>query len=403
MTDPVGGRRVNRDNVTGPAITGPTVRVAYCIDNMDVGGTELNAARTAPHLLAAGIELSVFSLSADGPLLQRYAELGVPVETLPLKNLYGRTALACGHRMLAVIRHRAIQVVHAHDFYSNIFAAPWARIGGAAFLASRRWWEGPDRRSQRWANRLAYAFAHRVLANSESVGRLLVREEHLSAEKVVVVPNFLDEDAFEPPPPGWRESLKGELGLPADCVVVGVVASLSAIKNHAMLLQAFAGLSPEWPTLRIVLVGRDGGSRAALEQLAGHLGIADRVHFAGFRPSHPSPHHLFDISVLTSQSEGFPNSILEAMAAARPVVATRVGAVPDAIVDGENGFLVPSGHIQLLQARLHQLLGDTAMARRFGDRGRERARREFSAAAAIGRLVETYHGLAIPGRSRREG
>lgn len=376
------------------------MRVAFCIDNMEVGGTEVNAVRTARHLLDAGVELSVFTLSEGGPLRQRYAELGIPVEVLPLKNLYGPQAFVSGRRMRQLIRHRAVHVVHAHDFYSNIFAGPWARLAGSAFLASRRWWEGPERRSQRWANRAAYMFAHRVLANSASVGRLLIREEGLSEHQVVVVPNFLDEEAFAPPGAAWRDSFARELGLPGDRVVVGMVASLSAIKNHVMLLHASADLIREWPRLHVVLVGRDGGSQASLELLARELGIADRVHFAGFRPNQPSPHYLFDISVLTSKSEGLPNSILEAMGASRPVVATNVGAVPDAVVDGETGFLVPSGDVGLFQERLRQLLGDADLSGRFGACGRERARREFSAETAIGRLIETYRALAVRGRFR---
>jgi glycosyltransferase involved in cell wall biosynthesis len=378
------------------------IRVAFCIDNMSVGGTELNALRTAHHLLRAGVDLRVFTISNEsGPLADRYADLQVPVHRLPLKKLYGRNAIARGREMTDIIRRHAVQIVHAHDFYSNIFAALPARLAGAAFIASRRWWEGPDRRTQRWANRGAYLFANRVLANSASVGEFLVRKELVRRKRIVIVPNFLDEEAFDLPPAGWVDSLARDLQLPQDRLVVGVVASLSPIKDHSTLLRAVAPLTAVWSSLHVVLVGRDAGSRTVLENLGAELGIADRVHFAGARPGYPSPHHLFDISVLTSISEGLPNTILEAMACRRPVVATAVGAVRDAVKNDDNGFLVDARDVVTLTNRLHMLLSDGALRNRMGERGRYRARNEYTATAAIDRLLATYHLLAGSEHVRR--
>ena len=114
------------------------MRVAFCIDNMNVGGTELNAVRTARCLVARGVALRVFSLAAEGPLLGEYAALGVPVTALPLRRLYGAGAVRAGRELMQVVRRERIGIVHAHDFYSNIFAGPWARAAGARFIASRR-------------------------------------------------------------------------------------------------------------------------------------------------------------------------------------------------------------------------------------------------------------------------
>lgn len=360
---------------------------------MNIGGTELNALRTARHLAERGIELSVFSLSTAGPLLEQYAELGVTVRFLPIDRLFGRTALRRGRELAATVRRERIAVVHAHDVYSNIFAGPWTRLAGAAFIASRRWWEGPESRAKRWANRCGYVFANRVLANSPAVADLLRRGERVPGARVVVVPNFVDVAAFDPPPAGWSDRFAADLGLPADRSVVGAVASLSPVKDHDTLLRAVAALTPRWPGLHLVLVGADGGSRTDLAAAAARLRIADRVHFAGLRPSVPSAHHLFDISTLTSVSEGLPNSILEAMAAGRPVVATAVGATRDAVVDGRTGFLVPPRDPDALAGRLEVLLRDEAMRATMGARGRERVREHFSAAAAIGALVDTYNAV----------
>lgn len=376
------------------------LRVAYCIDNMNLGGTELNAVRTAPHLLAEGVDLRVFSLTEEGPLLARYALLGVPVHVLPISSLYGRSALHAGRRMTALIKQHQIDVVHAHDFYSNIFAGPWVRLAGAGFLASRRWWEGPDQAAQRWANRLSYCLAHRVLANSPSIATLLTKRELVARRQVVVVSNFLDAESFAPSPPGWVDAWAAELRLPADRIVVGAVANLSPVKDHAMLLTAVAPLFAEWPSLYLVLVGADAGKRTELEQQARELGVGERIRFAGQRPNFPSPHHLFDISVLTSRSEGLPNSILEAMAAGRPVVATRVGAVGDAVRDGLTGFLVPPGAAVEFGHRVGELLRDANLRRRLGSMGRQVAEHDYSASTAVARLVCTYETVARCARRR---
>lgn len=377
-----------------PTGAAPRLRVAFCIDNMNVGGTELNAVRTA-ELLREHVELRVVTLQTEGPLFERYRRLGIPVHTLPIPRLYGIEALRQGRRLRRLLRKHRIDIVHAHDIYSNIFAAPWARAAGCAFVASRRWWEGGPRRLMRWANRTSYRFAHVVLANAPSVASL-IQSEGVAPARIRVVPNFLDRASLEPPEPAWIAENRQELRIPDGVRVVVSVASLSPVKDHATLLRAFASLPAEHVQAVLLLVGADAGSRAQLERLASSLGIDDRVRFAGFRPNRPNPHFLGDVSVLSSVSEGLPNSLLEAMAAGRPVVATRVGAVPDIIHDGENGYLVPPGDAAAMADRLARLLRDPELRRRFGGQGLRRAEAEFSPQAALNALLGAYRYASAP-------
>jgi glycosyltransferase involved in cell wall biosynthesis len=367
--------------------------VAFCIDNMNVGGTEMNAVRTAERLVQRGVELRVFSLATQGPLLERYAELSVPVHFLPLDGLFSRSALRRGRELAGFVRAHRIDIVHAHDVYSNIFAAPWARMAGAAFVASRRWWAGSDRASKRIMNRLAYILADRVVANSPSIATWLWKSERVRRGAITVIPNFLEEAAFRRPAEDWMRDLASDLRLPAVRRIVGVVASLQPIKNHGMLLRAVAVMAPAYPDLVVVLVGGDSGSRSELERLAAELGIYDRVRFAGLRPSIPSPHHLFDVSALTSNSEGMPNSVLEAMAAGRPVVATNVGAVSDVVDDGVTGYLVEPGDVAALADRLGRLLDSADLRAQMGAAGQAAAARGHMPDAAIERLLALYAEL----------
>jgi L-malate glycosyltransferase len=306
-------------------------------------------------------------------------------------------AIRQGLRLTGYLRRHRIQVFHAHDLYSNLFGCPWARLAGVKVIASRRWQGGKlSGRGGGLATRLAYRSAHAALANSPRVAEYLARVDRVPRRRIAVVPNFIDESAFTPLATEFRQTLRQELQLPDGAVTIGVVANLRPVKDHGTLIMALAILAPRWPHTRIVLVG-DGESRAELERLASALGVREQVIFAGHRPNDPNLNSLFDISVLCSKREGLPNSILEAMAAGRPVVATDVGAVGDAVVDGETGLLVPASSPERLAAALETLLVDPARAERLGAAGRRRAQAMYSPGAALGALEELYVGLVRPG------
>ena len=388
----------------GPAGPAPLarrpVRIAWCIDGMGVGGTEMNAVRTAERLDRDRFELVVVALNGEGPLRARYDAAGIPVESFPIGGLVGRRALAQGLRLRRFLAERAIDLAHCHDLYTNAFVAPWARAAKVPLITSRRW-EIFERRGHALLNGVAYQIADRVLANSPRVAELL-RAEGVPASRVVVVPNFVDEAGFAPPDAAERARWRASFGVPAGALVVGMVASLTPIKDHATLLRAAAAAAPAHPALHVVLVG-DGPRRGALEALASELGIADRVHFAGLRPHLPNLHHAFDLSALCSRSEGFPNTVVEAMAAGRAVVATRVGGTPDAVEDGVTGLLVPPSDPAALAAALGALLADPARREAMGARALERAESRYAPGVAIGALEALYDQLtagAGAGRGR---
>jgi glycosyltransferase involved in cell wall biosynthesis len=181
--------------------------------------------------------------------------------------------------------------------------------------------------------------------------------------------------------------------VPRGAFVVGIVARLSAVKDHASLLRAMAKLTPTIPTLHCVLVG-DGPERGRIETLARELGIADRVHLAGERPQLPNLHGLFDVSVLCSTSEPFPNSVLEAMAASRPVVATDVGGTPDAVREGKTGLLVPPSDPSRLADAISRLYEEPSLRAELGSAGCAAARAGYSASAVIGQVEALYTELA---------
>ncbi|MGI8497942.1 MAG: glycosyltransferase [Gemmatimonadaceae bacterium] len=360
---------------------------------MDIGGSELNALRSAELLDRKRFELLVICLRKSGPLMARYAAAGIPVHSFPISNLYGLRTVRQGYRLARFLRHERIQIVHTHDIYTNIFVTPWARLAGVrVVIASRRWWQSLTRRHHRVANGFAYRMAHCVLANSPAVAASVSAVEGIPSTRVSVISNFVTESAFAAPTAQLIATWRRELDLPDEALIVGSVARLVPVKDHASLLRATALLRPRLPQLRVVLIG-DGECRTRLEELAAVLGVSDIVRFAGQRVGAANLHHLFDVSVLCSTSEGFPNSLVEAMAAGKPVVATAVGGSTDAVCDGETGLLVPASDPERLAWAIGQFLLSSDLRRDMGAAGRQRARAHYGAESVMASLESLYERL----------
>lgn len=370
------------------------LELLYCLDNMRLGGSELNAVRTAEQLDRGRFRVTVACLSDDGPLTARYRAAGVSVIRFPVTSLYGVSAVRQGIALARFIAEKKIDIVHSHDMYSNVFAAPWARLARRPVLiTSRRWWHSLPNAKLRLANTVAFRLSHCVLANSRAVAGSVRDSDHIAADRIAVVPNFADDSAFLEPSPAALAALRLELGVPQGAFVVGVVARLVPVKDHATLLRAVAQLWSKHSSVHLVLVG-DGPEAGPLRKLASELGLTDSITFAGERAGGINCHRLFDVSVLSSLSEGFPNTIVEAMAAARPVVATAVGGNEDAVVAGSTGILVQPGSPEQLADAISQLVENPEIGIAMGARGQQRAHAEFGAGRAISALESLYERLA---------
>jgi glycosyltransferase involved in cell wall biosynthesis len=326
-------------------------------------------------------------------LRQRYEDHGVHIHPLNIRNLYGSGTWRELVRFADLIRRERIEVLHTHDVYCNIFGAPAGRLARVrGILCSRRWWKRVPRAGLLIPNRVAYGLAHRVLANSRAVATMLEREERVPARKISTIPNFVEDDAFDVPDRDVMTAWRTAHGVPLDALLFGVVGRLAPVKDNATLIRALAMVEPSFRA-HVVLVG-DGPERAMLVELARQLGLANRVHFTGLQANRPNPHQFFDISVLCSLSEGFPNSMLEAMAAGRPTIATPVGGITDALKDGVNGLLFPAGDAAALASRMEQLAGSPPLREELGEAGRTVARADYAAGPVLERLTTLYESLA---------
>jgi glycosyltransferase involved in cell wall biosynthesis len=315
-------------------------------------------------------------------------ELGVELRVVPRVSRRGHLGTGLPE-FVRVLRAERPAVFHAHlpapltGKYGLVAAA---LSGVAAVVATAHLLDDtrPEWRT-RLNHRLAAACVSRYLAVSEGVARRLRIHFRVPERKIQVVRNGVDAERFRrAADPGLRASLAGGGERP----IVLTIARLDPQKGHVHLLAAAA----EVPDAVFLLAG-EGGERPRLEAQARALGIAGRVRFLGHRDDVPELLAACDLLVLPSLYEGLPLSVLEAMAAGRPVVATAVGGTDEAVVHGETGLLVPAAAPAALAEAIRHLLGDPVRAARLGQAGRARASREFSLARMIREVAGVYDEL----------
>lgn len=366
-------------------------RVLHLLDSLSIGGTERNAVRVLNELHRRGhpVQLAVFR---GGPLEADLAN-GIPVHRIRVTSFYSLGFLREARRLTRVIEQEEIRILHAHDRYSNIFAAAVRVLGlRVPTIASKRWDSRGDPWPMRAASRFALRGASRVLVNSEAVAVTASRDEGVKASRIRVIPNFVDDALFEIATVGLRAETRRELGLDPVQPVLVCVANLRPVKNHALLLEAVAAVRASFPEVRLVLVG-DGPSADALGRQARELGLGEQVVFAGSRADGWRFHAAGDLSVLASVSEGFPNALVEAQALGVPVVATAVGGVGEAVRDQRTGLLVPEGDVAAMVNAILSLLRDPGRGQAMGLTARAETRK-FSRESVIEKMLALYQEAA---------
>ncbi len=376
--------------------------VLQLIGSFNQGGSERQAVQLTRMLHDSGrFNVFVATLDRSGPLAAAINSLDLAeVPEYKLTSFYDRNAIVQLRSFAGYLKRKNIQVVHAHDFYTNIFgmtAATLARV--PVRIASRR--ESAVRvAKQRLVERGAYRLAHKVVANCEEVRRQLIAEG-VAPEKVVTLYNGLELSKFTTE--FERQTSLAHLGLTTDKPrrFITIVANMRAhfmepkpvcLKDHATFLRAAKRVHDAVPDAAFVIAG-EGELLEETKSLAAQLGLEHDVFFIGRCEKIAELLSVSYACVLSSIAEGFSNSILEYMAAGRPVVATDVGGAREAIVEGETGYLVKAGDDEALALRLIDLLTDSDRASAMGERGREVVREKFSSEAQLSRAENLYESL----------
>lgn len=334
----------------------------------------------------------VFTLQTDSPLGHRLDALNVPIYPGSMKpgdlSRAPWKVVSTALKLLKVVLHLQPTVVHSYLPVATFVGSLAGRISRVPLVISAKRALGThqDRHGLlRALDLAANSLSHRVTVNSVAVRDDVISRDHLDPLRVNLIYNGIDARPFEAASP-MRERMREEMGVKPSEAVVTVIANLIPYKGHFDFLKSASIVAGELPRVWFWLVGEDRGLQPDLEQMARRLGIAHRVEFMGRRYDVPALLAASDLSVLPSHEEGFSNVILEAMAAARPVVATEVGGNPEAVLDGVTGWLVPPRSPEKLAVKMIDLLRDPEKAKRWGERGRKRAKERFT----IERMVEEH-------------
>ena len=349
------------------------ITVCPLLHSLSVGGAEVLAARLARRLRRA-FRFVFACLDEIGPLGEELRAEGFPVVLL------GRKAgldWGCPLRLSRMLREQQVDVVHAHQ-YTPFFYALSARLFGAwrPILFTEHGRHQPDypRPKRMLANRLFLSRRDRVVGVGAAVRQALINNEGIPGRRVGVLYNGIDVDAFAAA--ADRSAARRELGVGPGEFVLLQVARLDYLKDHATAVRTLARVLTQAPQARLALVG-DGPERPAVEAHVRELGLGDKVRLFGTRADVARLLHGADTFLLTSTSEGIPLTVIEAMAAGLPVVATDVGGMREVVAHGTTGLLAAAKDDTALAGHVLRLASDGDLRLRMGEAGHIRAKQYF--------------------------
>jgi glycosyltransferase involved in cell wall biosynthesis len=301
-----------------------------------------------------------------------------------------------------LVKHRNVDLIHAHDYKTNLLALTLGRAEGIIPLSTVHGWTGHSWR-ERWIyypadKRVLRRFPH-LIAVSDQIRQELVHAG-TPPERVTTILNGIDPDAFRRDR-SQEAGARAAIGLPPDALVMGAVGRLEPQKRFDVLIDVFAHLKAVTTRWHLVIVG-DGSLRAGLAAQVNALRLESRIHLLGHRTDISRLHHAFDLFVQSSDYEGTPNAVLEAMALETPVVATDVGGTREIAHDQVHALIVPAREPTALAQAIARLIADRSLAGALASAARRRIETELSFAARMARVETIYEKLmADHGRNRR--
>jgi glycosyltransferase involved in cell wall biosynthesis len=360
------------------------IPIAVLMTSFEPGGTERQMIELVRRLDRSRWAVHVPCFHSRGAWFGRVLEAAASVVEFPITTFQSTSALKHVRAFARWCDAFQIAIVHTTELYANIFGLPGAALAGVPVRIGNRREINPDKSPAQIAmQRVAYSFAHKVVANSRAAADRL-RLERVPARKITVIPNGLDLDTIQPA--AHRPRLRK----------VTIVANLRPEKGHDVLMDAAVMTLRRFPDATFDCVGH-GSELSVLVARAKRLGLTRAFTFLGHQDDVATRLAEADLFVLPSRSEAFPNSVLEAMAAGLPIVASGVGGILELIDSGRTGLLVPPGEPRPLADALCRLMEDPALAARLGDAARDEARAHYP----FDRMVASFESLYLSELTRR--
>jgi len=362
---------------------GAVLRVLHVVLSLDVGGLERNVVNQVREGQLLGQDVSVVCLERPGVLASQVEALAGRL--LCLEKPPG-IQLSMVRRTRETFRQLRPDVVHTHQIATLFYAGLAAKgVPGLHIVHTEHGREAYASRARtRWLGRLAGLQAELFFCLTEDMAAHVIAHRIVPCRKIRIIHNGIDITRYQQK--SGSCPLRGTLGIPHGATVIGTIGRLVDVKRQDLLIHGFSRLKGTVPSAHLILVG-DGPLRSELGQLVDSLGLKDSVHFVGYQPEAWKYLHMMDVFALTSSSEGMPQAVLEASVAGIPVVASRVGGLPEVIDDGRTGILFPPGDVDSLTRSLVELSTCELKARRMGAAARTLVEFKFN----IRRMASDYH------------
>jgi glycosyltransferase involved in cell wall biosynthesis len=362
----------------------PPVNIAFVMTSCEAGGTERQMIELQRRLNPERWQVHVACLHARGAWFRRMSEAAASVTEFPLKSFSRPDTMRQAWAFMRWCREHSIVIVHTTDLYANIFALPAAAFADVPVRIANRREINPDKSlGQIVMQRAAYECAHKIVANSRAAADRL-RREGVPARKVATVSNGVDRRIFVPQPA--RPTLRR----------VVVVANLRPEKRHDVLIDAAPEVLRHFPEARFEIVG-GGPELRSLQGRTVDQGVAHAFAFVGHEEDVAARLRTADVFVLPSQSEAFPNAVLEAMSAGLPIVASGVGGILELIDDHRTGLLVPPGDPHTLARGICRLMADQPLGVRLGEAASQEVRGRYS----FDRMTAAFEAVYLSELARR--
>lgn len=353
------------------------IKLLHLINGFAVGGAEKHLLHSLGFVDRDRYDVTICSVRQGGPLESEFRDTGFPVEVVSNRGRYDISLIT---RVADLIRCQRPHILQTTLYYADIIGTLAAQIVPVPVIISveHGMHDEDDVLRVSELHVIGYRWAmkqvDKIVAVSDKIRDSIIQYRNISWEKVITIRNGIDSTAC---PDIDMKKKRAELGLLPEDLVVGIIARLDAVKGHSTLFRALASLKETVPRLKCLVIG-DGCLRHDLEEEVLKAGLGSCVIFCGFRNDVPELLRCMDVLALPSLSEGLPITLLEAMVCKIPVVASRVGGIPEVVIDGLTGFLVPPEDPCALSGVLSKLLKDRGLRRRVGMEGKREVEKRFS-------------------------
>lgn len=376
---------------------GRMIRICHIITGLDTGGAEKMLLKLVSTMDQSRFQNRVISLTGAGSLGSSFRALGIPIDEVRMSKNPVRWP-GSFVRLQFLLKRAQPDLVQTWMYHANLLGGMAARLARIPVVWNlRRGWLDPeiDKRATIWTSRLCAALSARLPVKIVCCA-IAAQEYHTaqgySGEKMMFIPNGFDVTAFRPDHQ-TRESIRRQLEIPAEALLVGLIARFDPAKDHLTFLRAAASITSAHPAARFVLCGQGiEWSNAALVRWIDEMRLREHVHLLGNRQDIPQILASLDIAVCSSRVEGFPNAVGEAMATGVPVVVTDVGDTRQLV--GTAGAIVPAGDPDALASGIERLCALGSFGRsRIGAAGRKRVFERFSLPVVTQQYELLYESL----------